>query len=534
MLVNLKIGQRLILLLVFITIATLAILNRLELLSELFVKMYNHPFTVSNAVLRVDRGIIKIHRSMKDVALAESMKDVQKAKHVVDDEEGRILKDFDIISERFLGDRKMYEDAIKAFREWRSIRDEVIRLMHYGRKSQAAAITKGKGARHVEKLNKAMLALNEFAQDKAVEFLVNANATSRYTFHLAYFFVLLTMMLGIIFVYFFSRSIVIPILELRSAAAEIGEGNLDVEIDIKSENEVGKLAESFNKMVTDLKNKTIELDRYHDRLELLVKERTAELAKYRDGLELLVEERTANLETVNEELKNFAYVVSHDLKAPLRGIAQISHFLSDDYSAVLDKNGRDMVDLIGNRVKRMHNLIDGILQYSRVGHIKEEKKHVDINALLKDIIVMIALPNNLKAFVDSDLPVIFFEKTRIEQVFQNLLSNAIKFTNKPAAEIRIKCADDGKYWKFSVSDNGIGIEKKHYERIFRIFQTLKPRDEEENTGVGLSIVKKIIESNNGKIWVESEAGKGSTFFFTLPKDNERVVKVERRKKSTSS
>jgi len=223
------------------------------------------------------------------------------------------------------------------------------------------------------------------------------------------------------------------------------------------------------------------------------------------------------VESVNQELKDFAHIVSHDLKAPLRGIKTIAEWMSTDYADKLDENGREQIDLLSNRVQRMHNLIDGVLQYSRVGRIKEELVQVNLNELVPTVIDMLAPPENITITVENELPTIECEQTRIMQVFQNLLSNAVKYMDKPKGQIKVGCVEEDGFWKFSVADNGPGIEEKHFERIFKIFQTLTPRDEFESTGIGLTVIKKIVELYGGQIWVESKLGQGSTFFFTLPK-----------------
>jgi len=223
---------------------------------------------------------------------------------------------------------------------------------------------------------------------------------------------------------------------------------------------------------------------------------------------------------INEELSHFAYVVSHDLKAPLRGIKLLTEWLCTDYGDQLDNEARENLDLLQNRVDRMHNLIEGVLQYSRVGRIEEERVEVDLNELLPEIIDGIAPPEHVSVTVDGTLPRLECEPTRINQVFQNLLTNAVKYMDKPVGRISVACTEEAGAWKFSVADNGPGIEARYFDRIFKIFQTLASRDEYESTGVGLTLVKKIVESYGGKIWVESEVGKGSTFFFTLPQQPE--------------
>lgn len=220
---------------------------------------------------------------------------------------------------------------------------------------------------------------------------------------------------------------------------------------------------------------------------------------------------------INEELRHFAYVVSHDLKAPLRGIKLLTEWLCTDYSDRLGDDAQENLALLQNRVRRMYNLIEGVLQYSRVGRIYENHTRVNLNAVLTSIIDTIAPPDHIAITVEGTLPTIECEKTRIVQVFQNLLTNAVKYMDKADGRIVVAHQDAGDAWQFSVSDNGPGIEACHFERVFKIFQTLTSRDEFESTGVGLTLVKKIVELYGGEIWIESELGQGATFHFTLPK-----------------
>ena len=233
------------------------------------------------------------------------------------------------------------------------------------------------------------------------------------------------------------------------------------------------------------------------------------------------EERQARLihelETANEELKNFAYVVSHDLKAPLRAIGSLADWINTDQAEKLDSEGKEHLRLLMQRVRRMDALIDGILQYSRVGRVRESVVDVDVNEIVKEALSMLAPPPHIRVEIASKLPVIHAEHTRILQLFQNLISNAIKYLDKPEGLIRIDCEGHEQDWEFSVSDNGQGIEPRHFKRIFQLFQTLVPKDRVESTGVGLALVKKIVELYGGRIWIESQPGAGSTFFFTLPR-----------------
>lgn len=240
--------------------------------------------------------------------------------------------------------------------------------------------------------------------------------------------------------------------------------------------------------------------------------------------EMRQQQLLSDIENVNRELKDFAYIVSHDLKAPLRSIGSLANWITADYADKFDEDGKEQMGLIALRVKRMHALIDGILQYSRIGRIHEEKVEIDLNELLKEVMDTLAPPEHIQISVVNKLPVILSERTRIRQIFQNLISNAIKYMDKHQGKIKVGCSDANGFWKFSVSDNGPGIEERYFEKIFQLFQTLKPIDESESTGVGLTIVKKIIDMHGGKIWLESKPGFGTTFFFTLPKHQNGEIK----------
>ena len=241
------------------------------------------------------------------------------------------------------------------------------------------------------------------------------------------------------------------------------------------------------------------------------------LRKLNEELEERVKQRTAELEIVNKDLNDFAYVVSHDLKAPLRAVSQLSSWISRDYNDVLDENGKEQLSLLAGRVKRMDSLINGILQYSRIGRIKKKDRQVDLNVLVKDVIDVIAPPDHIHITINNRLPAILCDMTRMEQLFQNLIGNAVKFIDKPKGEIEIGCIDEETQWKFHISDNGTGIDEKYHDKIFQIFQTLNTDDDQENTGIGLSLVRKIVELYGGEVWLESKLGEGSVFFFTLQK-----------------
>lgn len=243
-----------------------------------------------------------------------------------------------------------------------------------------------------------------------------------------------------------------------------------------------------------------------------------QIRKLNVELERRVEERTAELAAANRELSEFAYVVSHDLKAPLAAVNQLSQWIAQDYAPVLDDEGKEKLVLLGGRVKRMHSLIDAILHYSRIGRVAESRKPVDLGSLVRGVIEVLSPPDHIKVTVEGELPVVIADQTRMEQVFQNLIGNAINYMDKPQGTVIVRCEDRGDRWCFQVVDNGPGIDPKYHEKVFKIFQTLTPRDSKESTGVGLAVVKKIVERYGGQVDLQSEVGKGCTFSFALPKN----------------
>jgi len=223
------------------------------------------------------------------------------------------------------------------------------------------------------------------------------------------------------------------------------------------------------------------------------------------------------LEEVNQELKEFAYVVSHDLKAPLRAISSLSQWLSEDYKDKIDEEGQQQLKLLTQRVSRMHNFIEGILEYSRIGRIKVDKEEVDLNLLIENISQDLQPPDHFTIEVISPLPKIFAERIRMEQLFQNLISNAIKYNDKKKGWVKISYEEQAGFHVFRLQDNGSGIEEKYFDKIFQIFQTLQARDKFESTGIGLTIVKRIVQLYGGEITLHSKLSEGTTFEFSLKK-----------------
>ena len=223
---------------------------------------------------------------------------------------------------------------------------------------------------------------------------------------------------------------------------------------------------------------------------------------------------TSLLKKRNYELDRFAYVTSHDLKAPLRAIANLATWLGEDLEGIIPEENQHHLKLMQSRVERMDGLIQGLLEYSRVGRIRHSITTVNVKDLLLETIDSLSPPSNLKIAIASELPTLQTDTISLRQVFANLISNAIKYNDKDAGKIEISARKDAGFYEFAVADNGPGIEPQHHERIFKIFQTLQARDTFESTGIGLSIVKKILEERGDSIRVKSQLGQGATFYFT--------------------
>jgi signal transduction histidine kinase len=244
-----------------------------------------------------------------------------------------------------------------------------------------------------------------------------------------------------------------------------------------------------------------------------------ELHRLSDSLNRMSEtlERNFNdLKRKNKDLDDFAYVVSHDLKAPLRGIDNIINWMEEDHGSDLNPDIGKSIELIRGRSKRLENMINGLLAYARIGKSKKQVEDVDVGLLLSELAELLVPPQARISW--EKMPVLKTNRIQLEQVFSNLISNAVKYNDKSTAEIKIKVRDLGELYEFSVIDNGVGIHAQYFEKIFQIFQTLKERDAFESTGVGLAIVKRIVEEQKGTVEVQSEPGKGSTFLFTWHKN----------------
>lgn len=291
----------------------------------------------------------------------------------------------------------------------------------------------------------------------------------------------LSILLVIIIAVVLERQISLRLKKMISMTESIGQGDYTAYVRDNENDELSELTQSLNNMTQQLDQHVSQLNRK------------------------------------NQELDQFANIVSHDLKAPLRGIENVVSWIEEDHKDELPRQVQEYISLIRGRISRAEKLIEGILRYTRIGKETSLKERTDTAELVNEIINSLDKSPNTSFNIQPDMPVFETEKVPLQQVFSNLITNAVKYNDSPDPQVKIYYHEQTNHYRFFVEDNGPGIAHEYHEKIFQIFQTLGNSDSYENTGIGLAIVKKILDERKEQVKLDSDPGKGSVFSFTWSK-----------------
>ena len=296
---------------------------------------------------------------------------------------------------------------------------------------------------------------------------------------------------------------------MKISSDELYEANQKLRDEADSLKEINKNLEFIlNSMNLDSNNNQSLID---FNTSDYIKKQTIEIIKINKQREELLN----SLEKQNQSLNEYAHVVSHDLKSPLRSIHSLITWIKEENETNFDPKTEEYFSLIQKKVEKMNHLIQGILTYSKIDKLHIVKEEVDLNDLVLNILNMVFIPAHIDVKISNKLPTIKADGFRMQQLFQNLINNAINFNDKKEGLVEISCFDEEEHYVFSIKDNGVGISKNNHEKIFLIFESIAHDD--KSSGIGLSIVKRILDNSNEKIWLDSQENVGTTFFFTLHK-----------------
>lgn len=297
-----------------------------------------------------------------------------------------------------------------------------------------------------------------------------------------------------------TQDLVIPIKQITDVFNQLGRGKPVEDIpEIKRNDEIGQLAQAAN-------------------IFRQTSEKTKQLLSQSEKLTQELKQREATIKKSNEELDSFAYVASHDLKSPLRAIFNLANWIEEDCHEILPEPSKKHLGLLKSRISRMENLLNDILLYSRSGRVETEIKTIKLSEIIEEAILLVHKPESFEFHLLTEMPEITARVSPLTQVFQNLFSNAVKYNDKSPGKVFLSCDNsDEQYVEITVKDNGIGIAEEFYDRVFLMFHTLHSRDQIEASGIGLSIIKKILDNEGGTIRIESKVGEGTSFIFMWPK-----------------
>ncbi len=374
----------------------------------------------------------------------------------------------------------------------------------------------GKVEKAEKHLSSKLESIVEAVKGFAKESLVRADKEEDFARKILWISFVISLFVSVIIAFAIIRSILKPLKILVKAANQIGGGNFVVNLDDASHDEIGEVSRAINAMAEKLAEVNSELENKNEILS--------------ESLSITNKQKI-DLEKVNKELDRFVHTVSHDIKAPLTGILGYGNYLDKKYKDTFDPKGIRSVQGIIKGAERLNQLINDLLELTRISRVKNPYEKVAMGELINAILERLEYninTNKVEVAVAGAMPTLVCDRIKLSEVFLNLLSNAIKFSSKnnPSPKVEIGFSDKGDKFEFFVKDNGIGIAKEDQAEVFGMFKRLNSASDYEGTGAGLAIVKEIVTDHNGDIWIESEEGKGTTFYFTISKDFKTSVEMK--------
>jgi signal transduction histidine kinase len=541
--------------------------------------LHEHPLKVSNAVRDIQFEVIEMHRSMKDLLLAVNPEHIQATLDEMATSEKAVESLFGVLRDRYLGDPKEVQAAYQAFADWKPIWQEAIDLVRKGQIEAAATIIRGTVEDQVDAIQELIVPISDFATAKAESFYRESIRSRRH--HLQALSALIVLIAGasVVTGTMITRSITDPIGQIIGEMGKVGGGDLDHKIQMDRADEIGQLARAFDAMTENLQKTTAsrnELNAANQQLGAANQQLAANEQQLRAANEQLqatneqlqateqqlratnqqLQANDQQLRAANEELKanaselsfrnaelqSIVYTVSHDLKSPLVNIKGFSEELEaqscklikhlslvdlpetirQDVMPLLEEEIPKSLHFIQASTAKMKGLLDGFLRVSKIRSAPIQKETLDMNALVKSVLATMQyqIESGGIAVTVDDLPPCVGDAGQINQVISNLVDNALKYRdqNRPGA-VHISGRQDGDCVTYWVKDNGIGIDPRHQDRVFEMFHRLDPNFPVSGDGLGLTIVSRILDRHQGRIRLESEPGKGSTFYISLPNNS---------------
>lgn len=487
--------------LLFIGIGSIGLLQ-INNVASISQKLYEGPLQASNAALRIKNDLGSLNRAVKDVAINPTLASEKNIPNILIGAEARINREIEIIEREHLAisDTTQFKAL---FTEWEIVIQNIHQQLERGDVEGYRRIALNQIQNTTVTLEELCDQMIVAAQEQMRLLNEQAVTTKKHSANLMFMVILGFLLVGILVAGLITRSLSWQLQEVRQAMLLIAEGETHTAIPFSDHpHEIGDMAKTLKVFAhnIDERKKAAQL-----------------LALHQQQLE----KTNHQLALTNKELETFAYVASHDLKSPLRGIAQLSSWIDEDLEEKQFAEVGKHTQMLRNRIHRMEKLLDDMLIFYRAGKIDGNITTVDLHHMANELFEIQNTKAGLKLELGDNLPVFDTLSTPFEQILRNLFSNAIKHHDLEHGVIRLEAKSRGSdFYEFSVCDDGPGIPAKFQERVFGMFQTLKPRDELEGSGMGLALIKKIVETYGGTITVQSE-GRGSCFTFTWPQTIKR-------------